>query len=92
MENVKRIAQEAAYGACYGIGLFLLPILLLSLVYDWADERFELRPIDATDRSFQERSGLALRTDYGTGCQYLETSAGNLTPRLDAEGRHVCAR
>ncbi len=46
---------------------------------------------DDTD-SASERSGLGLRTDHGTGCQYLESRFGGLVPRLDAAGRHVCKR
>jgi hypothetical protein len=44
---------------------------------------------DETD-SPQERSNLGLRTDFGTGCQYLESSFGGLTPRLGADGRQIC--
>ena len=35
------------------------------------------------------RSNLAIRTDSQTGCQYLAASSGGLTPRLDANGRHI---
>lgn len=38
-----------------------------------------------------ERSGLALRTDAATGCQYLESRYGGLIPRHDRDGRHICA-
>ena len=41
---------------------------------------------DDTDGA--KRSNMALRTDYGTGCQYLETSGGGITPRLDVNGKH----
>lgn len=44
---------------------------------------------DDTD-STGKRSGLGLCTDHGTGCQYLESRFGGLSPRLDASGRHVC--
>lgn len=47
---------------------------------------------DSTDSPHGKRSNMRLRTDYGTGCQYLESSAGHLTPRLNAEGSHVCPR
>jgi hypothetical protein len=36
------------------------------------------------------RSEMRLHTDYGTGCQYLSTFLGGVTPRLDADGNHVC--
>lgn len=46
---------------------------------------------DATDLE-ETRSGLLLYTDYGTGCQYLATTAGSLTPRLDKDGNIVCIK
>jgi nitrogen fixation-related uncharacterized protein len=39
-----------------------------------------------------ERSGLRPYTDHGTGCQYLSTSDGALTPRLGADGRPICGK
>lgn len=45
---------------------------------------------DDTDGT--KRSGIALRTDYGTGCQYLEGSLGGLTPRLDTNGQQICEK
>lgn len=38
----------------------------------------------------EKRSGMALYRDYGTGCEYLASPWGGLTPRLDADGRHIC--
>ncbi len=37
-----------------------------------------------------ERSGLQLYFDHGTGCQYVGTPEGGLTPRMDHRGEHVC--
>lgn len=36
------------------------------------------------------RSGLSIYVDHYTGCQYLSSSWGGLTPRLDTDGRHIC--
>jgi len=44
---------------------------------------------DRDDTDGQKRSNMALRTDYGTGCQYLESSRGAITPRLSVDGKHV---
>lgn len=45
---------------------------------------------DSTDPA-DGRSGMALLTDAGTGCQYLK--AGGITPRLDANGHQMgCKR
>ncbi len=43
---------------------------------------------DATDG--KERSGLALKTDAATGCQYLVSPWGGITPRLDRRGKQIC--
>jgi hypothetical protein len=34
--------------------------------------------------------GLRVKTDALTGCQYLQVNSTGLTPRLDADGRHIC--
>lgn len=41
---------------------------------------------DDSDESLHEgsnRSGLVIRTDYKTGCQFYESRNGTLTPRFD---------
>jgi len=48
-----------------------------------------ISPTDETDRGRFERSGVQLRIDHGTGCQYLETRAGAITPRLTTSGEHM---
>ena len=44
---------------------------------------------DETDEA-TVRSGLGLRTDFGTGCEYLESRFGGLIPRVAATGNHIC--
>jgi len=44
---------------------------------------------DSTD-SEEGRSGLRLFTDDLTGCQYLGTAMGGITPRLNEESQHIC--
>jgi hypothetical protein len=75
METYKQIKKDL-------IGLCVF-ILLLKLA--WA-----VLPIGRDDTDGDARSGLKLRTDARTGCQYLESRGGGLTPRLDRNGRHVC--
>lgn len=48
-----------------------------------------LVPRDDTD-SQKARSGVRLVTDYGTGCQYLKTREGHITPRLKPDGLPAC--
>ncbi len=38
------------------------------------------------------RSGMWLRTDAATGCEYLEGMRGGLIARVDAAGRHMGCR
>lgn len=35
-------------------------------------------------------SGLAVLIDNKTGCQYLASREGGVTPRLDKKGKHMC--
>ena len=44
-------------------------------------------PVNETDRSFRDRSGMYIITDEGTGMQYLYKNG--LTPRLDMYGNHM---
>lgn len=48
--------------------------------------------LDSTDVHAFKRSGVALRTDNLTGCEYLEGAKGGLTPRLTATGLHMGCR
>lgn len=48
-----------------------------------------LAPTDETDGAGAS-SQMALRVDHGTGCQYLESSRGSLTPRMGRDGKQVC--
>ena len=36
------------------------------------------------------RSDMRILTDNLTGCQYLNPSRGGATPRLTADGKHIC--
>jgi hypothetical protein len=45
--------------------------------------------LDDTDKDGWNRSNLRIYTDHKTGLQYLGTSGGGLTPRLDAEGKQM---
>lgn len=48
-------------------------------------------PVDDTDASALQRSGLSLYIDARTGCQYLSTGRG-LTPRLNENGKQICEK
>ncbi len=67
-----------------GLRWGLIVILVLSAV------SVVITPTDDTDAGFWDRSGLRLHRDEGTGCEWLATRAGNLSPRLDASGKQIC--
>lgn len=67
-------------------GCYLVALLIQNLL--------SLTPLgrDDTDagRWGGGRSGVKPVTDALTGCQYLITRDGGITPRLDADGKHIC--
>jgi len=51
------------------------------------------QPLDDTDNKLTgARSDMRILIDHGTGCQYLRSSGGGLTPRLDAAGKPMCSK
>lgn len=61
----------------------LLFAVLLCLVLHWLGNKRD-------NSDAKRRSGLIVRTDALTGCQYLETILGGVTPRLDKDGKQIC--
>lgn len=47
------------------------------------------RPRDDTDPP-DGHSGMTFYVDHRTQCQYLGNPRGGITPRVDAQGRHMC--
>jgi hypothetical protein len=45
-------------------------------------------PRDSTDGKWPNRSDMRPLRDALTGCEYLRTKGGGITPRIDARGRH----
>ena len=63
----------------------ILALVLTILTTDIASN-----PYDSTDdKENGIRSGMMLKTDYGTGCQYLVTVLGGITPRYKSDGKTV---
>lgn len=80
---------------------FLMIIILLGIVFNHGGAsnvkrqgwlRSDADDTDGyRDGKLKDRSGLTLYIDYGTGCHYLKQGFfGGLTPRLDADGNHIC--
>lgn len=62
------------------IGLILIYFAAQTVGYDDSDDIFA-----------DKRSGMTPKTDYKTGCQYLQSPFGfALTPRLDGDGKPMC--
>lgn len=47
-------------------------------------------PSIETHQTVRELENMNLYIDKRTGCQYLGTYAGAITPRMDYNGRQVC--
>lgn len=62
--------------------IFCFWLWLISLIFPFGT--------DSTDKDFWHKSNLILHIDNRTGCHYLSTWTGNLIPRLDNEGNHIC--
>jgi len=71
-----------------GVTITFIKIVLLIVVVSFGMNLFGVK-VDDTDKNKWTRSGMRLRTDHGTGVQYLESADGVLTPRLNADGSLV---
>ena len=62
--------------------------LIVGMVIAWL---WSLLPIghDSTDGAWPHRSGVEVVTDAATGCQYLKTASGGITPRVDGRGKQL---
>lgn len=69
---------------------FILGLIVIAIILAGIIQYFTV-PKDSTD-SPDSRSGMSLHTDYETGCQYLSTVYGGITPRLDAKGYQIGCR
>jgi len=68
---------------------FLVFVLVFAFTYFCTGLIFQ-NEYDSTDNG-EIRSGLVLKTDHLTGCQYLSSGLfGNITPRLNAYGKQIC--
>jgi hypothetical protein len=76
LETYKQFKKDVLIGA--------MVLLVINAIYCL----FDLSKDDSD--SNEKRSNMNVRTDYKTGCQYLESSKGELTPRLQKDGTHLC--
>jgi hypothetical protein len=92
MKNaVREIGYDFAWGAVGALALFIFFAWLGTLAINATIDAFGARAFDSTDDvANRERSGMRIYTDHGTGCQYLATRSGELTPRLDRLAKPIC--
>ena len=73
--------------------LWLFWLFIVGMAFSWA---LSLTPIGRNDTDMGSwgggRSGIKPVTDALTGCQYLVSPHGGITPRLDSEGKHICVK
>lgn len=80
------LSQNLMIGGSMGkeIGTVLVIALTLSLFVNsctWTD---------SSDRSWHQRSQMAISVDALTGCHYFRTWTGAITPRMWSDGKQVC--
>lgn len=65
--------------------------LMIACFAVWIGALIGQGPLDVTDNHITgARSGFRILIDHGTGCQYLRTTSGGVTPRLDGHGKPMC--
>lgn len=70
-------------GLQFGLGLCVAGFIMMTICSF-------LNSYDSTDEA-GKRSGVKIVTDAKTGMQYLRTSGGGITPRVDADGKQLRA-
>lgn len=97
--DARRAARNAKRARAAQRGLtaleFVIAATIVGLVVFIVQSSVQPRPAqprDSTDPASGPRSGMAVRVDELTGCQYLAVYRGGITPRLDASGRPICDR
>ena len=88
--NIREAGREFTRGGLDALLVLAGGLCLLALVSNWAGDALKLRSINDSDASRSHRSSMSVRRDALTGCEYLESTSGHLTPRLGADGRQVC--
>ena len=84
MDSMEIRRMQRVYGVAGSIGAAIILAWMVMAFASW------MAPYDDTDPP-GGRSGMALLTDHGTGCQYLYRS-GAITPRMDATGKQICSK
>lgn len=88
-KSIREIGFQLASGAAQ-VAWWWLFVVVMAVALNAAVQNYMGWNYDATDpASHSHRSGLSIKTDCGTGVQYLVSANGGLTPRLDVTGHVV---
>lgn len=87
---MEQAGYDFTWGAIKALGLAFVVIVAATAVLNATLRYFRVGYDETDNRATGERSNLKVYTDHATGCQYIATSSGTLTPRLDAEGQPIC--
>jgi hypothetical protein len=90
MRETRKVARDAARGVVDVVATWVLVFVGVSMMLTALANRFSAT--DNSDAGWANRSNLSIRTDHLTGCDYLETRPGGITPRLRPDGSQVCKR
>lgn len=84
-ESIADDVEEGIISALFKLSIAYLAVsaAIALCAYFFFNEKDSTDPIDG-------RSGLEIKVDALTGCQYLTTPNGGLTPRLDVNGKQIC--
>lgn len=83
----KKQIKEVTTTILDGIFLMLIKWFIIGSIIIGIFNYFNVS-YDSTDG--ETRSGMGMHTDALTGCQYLSTPRGGITPRLNQDGQHIC--
>lgn len=76
------------YNFALGAALFIVTVtVVVPAAFQYVG--IHVGPYDDSDNGFV-KSGLKIRSDHLTGCEYLESWSGSLMPRVDRDGKQVC--
>lgn len=85
--NGKSITVMDGFRFAAGVGTYIATAGLILIVA----ANFVPGNFDDSDNP-PVRSGMRIKTDALTGCQYLLSFTGSLVPRMGGDGRQVCKR
>lgn len=81
-----KLARDIDLGLSRAIHRVMRNIVIGACIFlflSWINGSFDKDDTDGIDRS-----GMRLHTDASTGCEYLSTPNGGVTPRLNKDGSH----